>query len=41
VQEDFGVDVTLHIELPEASFESFESAIVNLTSGNAIVERRT
>ena len=40
IQEDFGVDVTLHIELPQEYFEQFESAVVNLTSGNAIVERR-
>jgi uncharacterized YigZ family protein len=39
IGEDFAVDVTLRIRLPEERYRDFENAIVNLTNANAVVER--
>ncbi len=39
VDEDFAVDVTLRVVLPEEAYSAFVNAVVELTNGNAIVER--
>jgi uncharacterized YigZ family protein len=37
--EDYAVDVTLSIEMPQVNSKDFVAAVTNLTSGNAIIER--
>lgn len=39
IDEDFAVDVTFRIQLPQEHTGEFMSAVVNLTNGNAIIER--
>ncbi len=40
VSEDYAVDVTFHIKLPEEHMEDFIAAVTSLTNGQAIVETR-
>jgi uncharacterized YigZ family protein len=40
VSEDYAVDVTFHVKLPEERLEEFIAAVTSLTNGQAIVERR-
>ena len=39
VEEDYGVDVTYHIQLPEELLDPFTKAVTDLTNGQAIVEQ--
>lgn len=38
IREDFAVDVTFTIQMPEEQSSSFRDVVTNLTNGNAIIE---
>ena len=39
IEEEYGVDVTYHVEIPEEFFEPFTEVVTELTKGKVVVEQ--